>query len=82
MSDFRYAVKFPAGTILTCPACGDPIATARRDILRTDAMVLSAWQWHQARSVCPAPICRACGSPYVRDSFYGRKLAHTAEGWR
>lgn len=68
-------VKIPAGVTLTCPQCGDRIATARRDIYSGTMVRSSEFEAHQViagRSF----RCAKCEAPYLRNG-----KVHSTQGW-
>ena len=72
-------IRFPKGTVITCPLCGKKIGTAKRDVRSGERMRSDAWD---SEYIAPlfALTCPDDKKLYVR-MIHGRTQLHTKEGW-
>jgi hypothetical protein len=67
-------LKFPIGTIISCPDCGRRIATAVNDVFACSVISSKDWEGIEPFSIM---VCSSDNVPYFSEG----KL-HTTEGWK
>lgn len=71
--------KFVEGTEWTCPACGELLLTAKRDIYYGSRMSSDDWEGAEAYGLIPH---QHCGWRTMRvEPVTGRTQIHTPTGW-
>lgn len=67
-------LKFPIGTIISCPDCGRRIATAVSDVFACSVISSKDWEGIEPFSemVCPSD----------RVAYFSEGKLHTTEGWK
>lgn len=69
-------LKFTKGTTITCPKCGQEIATANRDIYSFERISSIPWDGVEMHDDMRCPKDR---TPYIK--FEGGVRVHTTHGW-